>query len=67
MRARSALAVASSLAIPALASAHPGHGLDPSGTSLLHWLEPEHAPTLLAVVGISVLLWRIAAAIRRSN
>ena len=67
MRARSVLAVASSLAIPALASAHPGHGLDPSGTTLLHALEPEHALPLLAVVVASALVWRLAAASRRSD
>jgi hypothetical protein len=67
MSARSVLAVASSLAIPALASAHPGHGLDPSGASLLHALEPEHALPLFAAACLGAVLLGVAALARRSG
>lgn len=56
------------LAFPALAAAHPGHGIDPSATSLLHVLgEPEHALPLLAAVAVGALLWRRGAHRRRSS
>lgn len=48
------------LAFPALAAAHPGHGVDPGGASLLHVLgEPEHALPLLAAVAVGALLLRL--------
>jgi hypothetical protein len=54
-------AAALAIALPALASAHPGHGLDPSGTSLLHWLaEPVHALPLLAAAAFGALCWGLA-------
>lgn len=68
MRPRISLAIASLLSIPALASAHPGHGVDPSGTSLLHALgEPEHALLLLGVACIGVVLWGLVTLSRRSS
>jgi hypothetical protein len=64
---RIAAAVAA-LAVPALASAHPGHGLDPSGASWLHWLgEPEHALPLLALACVGALGWAFAGRRRRSG
>lgn len=64
---RIALAIASVLAPPALASAHPGHGVDPSGTSLFHALgEPQHALPLLGAACIAALLWRLARRRRAS-
>lgn len=53
---RAALAAAA-LALPLAAAAHPGHGLDPSGGTLLHLLEPEHALPLLVAAGVGALLW----------
>ena len=68
MRPLRLLGLASSLAIPALASAHPGHGLDPTGVSLSHWLgEPVHALPLFAVVGIAAALWGLVAWERRAS
>jgi hypothetical protein len=63
-----AVAVIAALAAPAVASAHPGHGLDPSGSSWLHMLgEPEHALPLLGAVALCVVLWGLAALSRRSS
>ena len=68
MGSRVALTLASLLAIPTAASAHPGHGFDPSASSLLHWLgEPEHALPLLALAALCSLLWGMAALSRRSS
>jgi hypothetical protein len=68
MGSRVALTLGSLLAIPLAASAHPGHGLDPSGTSLLHWLgEPEHVLPLLGVACLAAVLWGMAALSRRSG
>ena len=53
---------ATALAFPALASAHPGHGADPSGVSLLHVLgEPEHALPLLAAILVAAALRGLGA------
>jgi hypothetical protein len=68
MRSPSLLALASSFAIPALAAAHPGHGLDPSGMSLSHWLgEPVHALPLFAVLCIVAALWGLVAREHRAS
>jgi hypothetical protein len=68
MGARVALPLFSLLAVPALAQAHPGHGIDPSGTSLAHYFgEPEHALPLLGVVAVTALLWGLAALARRRS
>jgi hypothetical protein len=68
MAARIALTVAWLLCIPVLAAAHPGHGLDPSGASLLHYVaEPEHALPLLGAVGAAAVLWSLAALSRRAD
>ena len=66
MGARVATTLFSLLAVPALARAHPGHGIDPSGASLAHYLgEPEHALPLLGVAGLAAVLWGLAALARR--
>ena len=68
MGSRVALTLASLLAIPTAASAHPGHGLDPSGSSLLHWLgEPEHAVPLLGLAALCAVLRGLTALRRRSG
>jgi hypothetical protein len=68
MRSRVALTLASLLAIPVAASAHPGHGFDPSASSLLHWLgEPEHALPLLGLAALYAVVWGVAALRRRSS
>ena len=69
MGSRVALILASLLAAPSVASAHPGHGaLDPRGTSLLHWLgEPEHALPLAGLAALCAVLWGLAALARRSS
>jgi len=68
MRARVALTFFSLLGMPALAQAHPGHGIDPSGTSLAHYFgEPEHALPLLGVIGLAAVLWGLAALARRTG
>ena len=65
---RIAFALGSLLSLPGAALAHPGHGIDPSGTSLLHWLaEPEHALPLLGVAGLAALLFGLSALARRSS
>ena len=65
---RVALTLASLLAVPAAASAHPGHGLDPSASSLLHWLgEPAHALPLLGLAALCAVRWGMAALSRRSS
>ena len=68
MSSRVALTLASLLAIPTAASAHPGHGFDPSASSLLHWLgEPEHTLPLLGITALCAVLWGMAALSRRSS
>ena len=68
MGARVALILFSLLAVPALARAHPGHGIDPSGASLAHYFgEPEHALPLLGVVVLAAVLWGLAALSRRTS
>jgi len=66
MGARVALTLFSLLAVPALAQAHPSHGIDPSGASLAHYFgEPEHALPLLGVAALTAVLWGLAALARR--
>ncbi|HXK25398.1 MAG TPA: hypothetical protein VMS55_22190 [Myxococcota bacterium] len=68
MGARVALTLLSLLGMPALAQAHPGHGIDPSGASLAHYFgEPEHALPLLGVVTLAAVLWGLAALARRPS
>jgi hypothetical protein len=68
MRSRVALTLASLLAAPTAASAHPGHGFDPSASSLLHWMgEPEHAVPLIGVAALCAVVWGLAALRRRSS
>jgi hypothetical protein len=68
MSVRVALTLVSLLGLPALARAHPGHGLDPSGASLAHFVgEPEHALPLLGVVTLAAVLWGLAALARRTD
>ena len=68
MSARVAPILFSLLAVPALAHAHPGHGIDPSGTSLAHYFgEPEHALPLLGVTALAAVLWGLAAVARRPS
>jgi hypothetical protein len=60
--------IATVLAVPGLAAAHPGHGADPSGASLLHHLgEPEHALPLLAAIAVAALLRGLGARRRRPS
>ena len=67
MGSRVALTLASLLAATA-ASAHPGHGLDPSGATLLHWLaSPEHVAPLAGLAALCAVLWGMAALSRRSS
>jgi len=62
------LAAAAALAVPSLAAAHPGHGLDPSGTSWLHVVaEPEHALPLFAALCVVALVWGLRALRRRPH
>jgi hypothetical protein len=66
--AQSALATAAALAVPALAAAHPGHGLDPSASSWLHVVaEPEHALPLIGALCAAALVWGLRALRRRPN
>ncbi len=66
--ARCTLATAAALAIPALASAHPGHGLDPSGSSWLHLVaEPGHALPLIGALCVAALVWGLRALRRRPH
>jgi hypothetical protein len=68
MARRIALALGSLLSLPGLALAHPGHGADPSGSSLLHVLaEPEHALPLLGIACLGALVWRLVALARRAS
>lgn len=68
MISRVALTLASLLAIPATASAHPGHGFDPGASSVLHWLgEPEHALPLLGLAVLCAAVWGVATLSRRSS
>jgi len=68
MGTRVALILFSLLGVPALAQAHPGHGLDPSGASLAHYFgEPEHALPLLGVAFLAAVLWGLAALARRPS
>jgi hypothetical protein len=68
---QSALATAAALAVPGLATAHPGHGLDPSGPGAGSWLhvvaEPEHALPLIVALCVAALVWGLRAARRRAH
>ena len=67
MRSRLALTLASLLA-PIAASAHPGHGFDPSASTFLHWLgEPAHVLPLLGLAALCAVSWGVAALRRRSS
>jgi hypothetical protein len=63
--AQRALATAAALAVPGLAAAHPGHGLDPSGPGAGSWLhvvaEPEHALPLLGALCAVAFVWGLRA------
>jgi hypothetical protein len=62
------IAAAAALALPGLAAAHPGHGLDPSGASWSHALaEPEHALPLFAALCAVALVVRFRARRSRSR
>lgn len=61
MRSRAVWLGLLGLAVPALAAAHPGHGVPGSGASTLHYLtEPAHLGGAILVVLVSLIaaaLW----------
>jgi hypothetical protein len=64
--AHRALVTAAALAVPTLAAAHPGHGIDPSGGSWLHVVaEPEHLMPLFGALCVVALVWGVRALRRR--
>lgn len=65
---QSALATMAALVVPALAIAHPGHGLDPNSSSWLHVVaEPEHALPLMAALCVVALAWGLRVVRRRAR